>query len=300
MRRRGTSRRGPDRGRSVALAPFGRGPPVSSREGVACLAFTPDGSRIVAGTFEDATIFVWHTADAPALAEDPRAHGNSKTEQSNNPSLNCLAVTPDGRRIMSIGQTTKPLAQTKLPPGSINAPMSEVRFWDIATGQMIADYHGDLDEGFGYGALSPDGRLVAVSDFTRLRIVDAATGRTERAINLPGSSGDRPVFSPDGTLVALPMDNTIAIFEVSTGRRLRHDASTPVGTVITAAWSPAGDRVVTLARRRVGAGLGRCDRQALLPQVAGTPHWPGRLGRPGGVRELLKRRQAPGCGRSSR
>jgi len=228
-----------------AFVPFGMAPPFGRREGVACLAFTPDGSRIVAGTFEDATILVWHTADRRLLRQIPGAHGNSTTVQ-NNPRLNCVAVTPDGQRIMSIGQTTKPRAQTKLWPGSINAIMSEVRFWDIATGQKVADYHGDLDEGFGYGALSPDGRLVAVSDCTRLRIVDAATGRTERAINLPGSSGDRPVFSPDGTLVALPMDNTIALFEVSTGRRLRHDASTPVGTVITAAWSPAADRVVTL------------------------------------------------------
>ncbi len=96
--------------------------------------------------------------------------------------MNCLAVTPDGQRIMSIGQTTKPRAQTKLPPGWINVTMSEDRFWDIATGQKVADHHGDLDEGFGYGALSPDGRLVAVSDCTRLRMVDAATGRTERAI----------------------------------------------------------------------------------------------------------------------
>jgi WD40 repeat protein len=235
-----TRTRPPPEPRAVPVG-MARGP-----EGIACLAFTPDGSRIVAGTFEDATILVWHTATGRLLRKIPGAHGNSMTEQSNNPSLNCVAVTPDGQRIMSIGQTTKPRAQTKLWPGSINAIMSEVRFWDIATGQKVADYHSDLDEGFGYGALSPDGRLVAVSDCTRLRIVDAATGRTERAINLPGSSGDRPVFSPDGTLVALPMDNTIALFEVSTGRRLRHDASTPVGTVITAAWSPAADRVVTL------------------------------------------------------
>jgi WD40 repeat protein len=32
--------------------------------------------------------------------------------------------------------------------------------------------------------------------------------------------------------------------EVSTGRRLHHDRCTPVGGVASAAWSPAGDRVV--------------------------------------------------------
>ncbi len=178
---------------------------------------------------------------------------------------------------MSIGQATKPRAQATLPPGSINAMMSEVRFWDIATGQKVADYHSDLDDGFGYGALSPDGRLVAVSDCTRLRIVDAATGRTERAIDLPGSPGDRPVFSPDGTLAALPMDNTIALFEVSTGRRLRHDASTPVGMVIAAAWSPAADRIATLHGdglvRVWDAATGKLCYHKLLAHHIGRGGW---------------------------
>jgi WD40 repeat protein len=120
-----------------------------------------------------------------------------------------------------------------------------VRFWDIETGQCVADYHGDDDVGFGYGALSRDGSRAAVADFGRLRILDAATGRTERTIVLPGSWGKAPMFSADGTLVAMPILNAIALFEVSTGRRQRHGESTPAGYVESAAWSPAGDRIVT-------------------------------------------------------
>ena len=142
--------------------------------------------------------------------------------------------------------------------------MSEVRFWDIATGERIADYHGDEDYGFGYGALSRDGRRVAVADFSRLRILDAATGRTERTIELPGSWGRRPAFSPDGTLVAMPIANAIGLFEVSTGRRLHHDESTPVGYVASAAWSPSGDRIVTGHSDGFVRRLGRRDRQADL------------------------------------
>ncbi len=51
--------------------PFGMAPPYRGREGVACLAFTPDGSRIVAGTFEDAVILVWHTTDGRLLRKIP-------------------------------------------------------------------------------------------------------------------------------------------------------------------------------------------------------------------------------------
>ncbi|MFI5456684.1 MAG: WD40 repeat domain-containing protein [Isosphaerales bacterium] len=218
-------------------------PDFGGREGFACLAFTPDGTRVVAGSSYDATVFIWQIQDGRLLRTIPSAHGNPVTMHMN-PSLNCAAVTPDGRRIMSVGQTTKPIEQTKLQYGSKNVTMSEVRFWDIATGQRVADYHGDEDFGFGFGALSRDGRRVAMADFSRLRILDAATGRAEQTIALPGSWGRRPAFSPDGTLVAMPIDNTIGLFEVSTGRRLHHDESTPVGFVVSAAWSPSGDRLV--------------------------------------------------------
>ena len=130
------------------------------------------------------------------------------------------------------------------------------------------------------GRCPRDGRRVAVGDFSRLRILDAATGRAERTIELPGSWGRRPAFSPDGTLVAMPIDNTIGLFEVSTGRRLHHDESTPVGNVVSAAWSPSGDRIVTGHDDGIRAGLGRRDRQADLAQAPGTRDQPERLERP--------------------
>ena len=85
-----------------------------------------------------------------------------------------------------------------------------------------------------------------MSDVTWLRIVDAATGQPERTIELPGSGhGGFPAFSPDGTLVATPNEIAIELFEVSTGRRLLDDPSTQARYVACAAWSPAGDRIVT-------------------------------------------------------
>ena len=96
----------------------------------------------------------------------------------------------------------------------------------------------------------------------------------------------------------MPIDNTIGLFEVSTGRRLHHDESTPVGDVVSAAWSPSGDRLVTGHADWIRAGLGRRDRQADLAQAPGTRHQPERLERPAGVRELLTRRQARRRGRA--
>ena len=43
----------------------------------------------------------------------------------------------------------------------------------------------------------------------------------------------------------MPIQNTLALFDVRTGRRLHHDERMPEGSLASAAWSPAGDRIVT-------------------------------------------------------
>ena len=215
-------------------------PLAHGREGLRSLAFTPDGSRLVAGASSDASIFIWRVGDGRLLRKISRAHAVLDGQRGG---LNRVAVTPDGRRVMSAGQTGELRQETQFKVERMQ--MSEFRFWDIETGELLADFHGDEDYGFGYGALSPDGRRIAVADFGRLRILDSASGRAERTIELPGSWGQQPAFSPDGKLVAMPIDNAIALFEVATGRRLHHDASTPVEYSVSAGWSPAGDRIVT-------------------------------------------------------
>ena len=211
--------------------------------GVRSLAFTPDDTRVIAGTGTNAEITVWRVADGLLLRRIKNAHGQSTS--SANPHLSCLAVTPEGRRIMSSGQTTVPITETNLKYGSKRAMMSEVRFWDIETGKRLQDLRSNEDYGFGYAALSHDGKRVAVGDFARLKIIDAVTGDSERTISLPGSWGRRPEFSPDGKLVAMPINNCIGLFEVATGQRLHHDKATPAGGVASAAWTRSGNGIVT-------------------------------------------------------
>jgi WD40 repeat protein len=218
-------------------------PSVSSSGAVRCLAFSPDGTRLVAGTATDATLFVWRIPDGQLLRQIPAAHRQSGTSMS--AYLNCVSFSPDGRRVFSSGPRAVPGPPTPRKPGSRQVSQSEVRFWDLETGECVQDLHGDEDYGFGYAALSRDGRRVAVADFRVLRILDAATGKAEQTISLPRSMDQPPVFSPDGSVVALPLLNTAALYEVRTGRRLHHDERTPVGEVMAAAWSPSGDRIVT-------------------------------------------------------
>ena len=128
-------------------------------------------------------------------------------------------------------------------PPTVNR--TEIRLWDIETGEKVRDLNRPDEVGFGDVALSPDGRRMAIVNFRGLRMLDASTLEPLWAIDLPGWWGRPVAFSSDGKLVALPEQNAVAIFEAATGRRLHHDESTPVGRVGAVAWSPSGDRIVT-------------------------------------------------------
>jgi WD40 repeat protein len=213
------------------------------RGGVGCLAFTPDGSRIVVGPCERSAIFIWRIADGCLVRRISRAH--FQLESADQAGIASLAVTPDGRRIMSAGAALVPVSDAKLGLESEQEVLAEVRYRDLETGKLVEAFRGARVAGYGYAALSRDGRRAAVADFGRLRILDAGTGAMARTFDLPGWLGNRPAFSPDGALVAMPLENSAGLFEVETGRRLHHDGATPVGRVVSAAWSPSSDRVVT-------------------------------------------------------
>ncbi len=160
------------------------------------------------------------------------------------PILNCVAVTPDGRRIMSVGQSTKRIDETKLKYGSTNVTMSEIRFWDIEDGRRwpttTATRMWDSATGH-YRAMAGTWRR-AISAGSGSSTPPRAGWSRRSTCRVAGAG---PAFSPDGTLVAMAIYNTIGLFEVATGRRLHHDGATPEGEFASGAWSPSGDRIVT-------------------------------------------------------
>ncbi len=223
-----------DNGRQMIMPPSDRprstdepvpaGAAAADREpqAIGCLAFSPDGTRLVAGAEFTGMMAVWRVSDGQLL----RQFGPDAAER-----LNSLAVTPDGRQILA--------------GGSQQGAMANLRLWDIETGRRLRDLSRAEDRGWGHAALSADGRRIAAVDFTGVRILETATGKLERTIDLPCQLIRKPAFSPDGTLVTLADGSSVAIFEVATGKRLHHDASTPAGRLESAAWSPSGDRIVT-------------------------------------------------------
>ncbi len=96
-----------------------------------------------------------------------------------------------------------------------------------------------------YAASSRDGRHIVLTGGDSVRVLDAVTGRTERTIVMPRGGYPPPALSADGSIVAMSSFNTIYLYDVRTGRRLVQDDSTPARGMDCAAWSAAGDRIVT-------------------------------------------------------
>ena len=95
----------PGRDRPAQWKARGARPLRPTRPGDArCLAFTPDGTRL--GVASTTTISVWRIEDGQLVRRIERAHGDRPGAR--HPSIDSLAVTPDGRHVLSAGQITLP------------------------------------------------------------------------------------------------------------------------------------------------------------------------------------------------
>jgi WD40 repeat protein len=227
-------------------------PAVPLPLGPMSLAFTPDGSRLIVGSGSDWSMSIWRIEDGRLLsrieaARQDRPEPAAIPLPAESSTLNVVAAMPDGRRVLSLGQRTveRPVTMPKYLPSFL--PMTEAYLWDIETGERVRTICGGDRSGFGQGALSHDGRRLAVVTPDVLRILNIETGKTDHEVPIPISNyaACHPAFSPDDSLVALAIGNAIALFDVRTGRRILQDEAKPEGFIPSASWSPKGDRIAT-------------------------------------------------------
>jgi WD40 repeat protein/serine/threonine protein kinase len=159
------------------------------------------------------------------LAE--RSDMSLRTLRGSDHRIGCIAVSPDGTRIVSGGRGNSP------------------RIWNAVSGEQIGTLSGHKHS-IGSVAFSPDGtRIVSGSLDNTIRIWDAESG--ENLGTMVGHDGDvySVTFSPDGTrIVSGSQDNTIRIWDAESGENLR----TMVGhsdDVYSVAFSPNGTRIVS-------------------------------------------------------
>jgi WD40 repeat protein/serine/threonine protein kinase len=207
---------------------------------VTSVAFSPDGRRIVTGSF-DRTAKVW---DAGTGRELLTLRGHERWVTS-------VAFSPDGKRIITgAGEWSGP---DKMP--------GEAKVWDAATGQEVLALEGHTDCVWNV-RFSPNGkRIVTGSEDQTARVWDAATG--QEILTLKGHAGAvRSVaFSSDGRRIVTGGEDFMAkVWAAETGQEIL-TLKGHAGGVRSVAFSPDGRRIVTASGDRTAkvwdAGPGR-------------------------------------------
>jgi hypothetical protein len=155
--------------------------------------FSPDGARLIAGTFEDATCHVLNTETGKELF-CLRGHLSDKFRSD----ISAI-YSPDGDRIITSGGD------------------GTVRVWDAKSGTQLMVLHSEIDS-FSSIRFSPDQRRLIVSSFSRSRVWDADAWKF--LYDLPGTVGATEArYSPDSKrILIVDLDGSATIWDAETGK----------------------------------------------------------------------------------
>ena len=184
-------------------------------EYVSSVAFSPDGQRIVTGSF-DQTAKVWEAGSGRGLL----------TIKGNGARIWSVAFSPDGWRIVTGGAD------------------GTAKVWEAASGRELLRLKGHSAMIVSV-AFSPDGQRVVTGSLDQTaKVWDIANGK--ELLTLKGHSYDLlfVAFTPDGQrIVTGSGDNTVKVWEAANGRELV--TMKGHGAAIRVAVSPDGQRIVT-------------------------------------------------------
>ena len=191
--------------------------------GVTSVSYSPDGTRIVAGT-GDGHPKVWDARTGTLLLE-LKGHTGA---------VSSVSYSPDGTRIVTGG-------------GNPNrGDLGEAKVWDAETGTLLLELKGHTGEVTSV-SYSPDGKRIVTgsSGDETAKVWDARTGTL--LLELKGHTAfvESVSFSPDGTqIVTGGYDKTAKVWDAGTGT-LRLELKGHTDNVTSVSFSPDGTRIVT-------------------------------------------------------
>ncbi|MFE6923369.1 toll/interleukin-1 receptor domain-containing protein [Nocardia sp. NPDC057663] len=246
------------------------GEPITGFEGpVECVAFSPDGHRIVVGSGRtEGTVRVWDLDTHQPIGQPMTGPGKTTDYDDE---VWSVAFSPDGRRIVSGGYDGTVRVWHADPDRSIGRPLvnpseradvaafsadgryivtrsgSTMQVWDTNTGQPIGQHLIASREAVNAVALSPDGQQIVTGEESGMRRWRAGTGQP---IGEPITGHKGPVrtvaFSPNGLRIATGGDDgTTLLWDATTGQPIGQPLTGHQEMVKTVSFSPDGQRIIT-------------------------------------------------------
>ena len=189
---------------------------LAHKDIVSSAAFSPDGQRIVTGSY-DGKARLWN-AQTGALLGIVARHEKR---------IYSVGFSPDGRRIVTASSD------------------KTVRVWDAALGTLILTLP-QHDHYFYCAAFSPDGRTILTGSADRTaKIWSATTGALLTTFSGHAGIVNSATFSSDGQRIATGSDDHTARIWSSASGALLATLTGHTGQVTSATFSPSGRFVVT-------------------------------------------------------
>lgn len=171
--------------------------------------YSPDGRRMIAGGYPDGIVQVWNAETGRQLTRFDAGYGYRGTAEY-------FLVSPDWKTLFA-----PTIGERKRTPFEREGERllrwefdSEVRAWDMETGDLLAAYRHDPPRDIRTMVLSPDGSTFLTGEALPGESEGAPKGgvslwdvKNQRHRPLPINRGVRGAFSPDARTIALPAQN---------------------------------------------------------------------------------------------
>jgi WD40 repeat protein len=210
---------------------------------VTCLAFTPDGRKLLTGGYSG-RIQIWDVAADGQLAEAGRFVGHSKE-------ILTITVSNDGKMVLSGGAENL------------------ARCWNLESAReefAIDGFRGRVKATY----FSLRGKQGLACDGETLALIDVPAGKVIQTMKLHAYSAHAVSIAPDGSRVIVSTGSEIRMWEIRTGREFPPLADPEIQW--TARFSPDSKYLISGERAKINLWEVETSRKIYEFDTAGTSY----------------------------